>query len=305
MIDQSQYFGSDYFFEQVGYVPDEPVYVIGDNYYISELIRRQVNDSVGTYFAVRDGVDGVDMVQMLMDNANEVVKNGVQVEGAPANSASQTPDTDNLPGQTLDSGNTTHTENLGLVVGEPLTEEQRSKLDKDIVWFVNQTIDGEQVLVPFVYLANTTIEAMSTGAKESSGSAVIHAKEDVNIDASSVNNKNALISAGNNANITAEGDINNSSKGASGGIVAKKDVSLVSTEGSIKSDGAYVKAGNDINMAAENGSIVMTASVGRDEEGKQQVHTYDDAVSAGGNITMKAKDITSNAAIIEAVMMSI
>ncbi|MCR8998798.1 hemagglutinin repeat-containing protein [Rahnella perminowiae] len=297
MIDQSQYYGSDYFFEQVGYVPDEPVYVIGDNYYISELIRRQVNDSVGSYFAVRDGVDGVDMVQMLMDNANYVVNNGVQVE----NEAS-----DILSGQTLNPEggdtpqSTTHTEDLGLVVGEPLTEEQRGKLDKDIVWFVNQTIDGEQVLVPFVYLSNATLDAMSTGAKESSGSAVIHAEGDVNIDATQVNNNNAVISAGNDVNITSEGDINNTSNGASGGISAGNNVDLTTTDGSINNNGAYIKAGDDINMSAENGSIEITASVGRDEEGKQQVHTYDDAISAGGNINMKAKDITSNAAIIEA-----
>lgn len=286
MIDQSQYYGSDYFFEQVGYTPDEPVYVIGDNYYISELIRRQVNDSVGTYFAVRDGVEGVDMVQMLMDNANYVVNNGVQVAGAEDAQADPTA--------------TTHTEDLGLVVGEPLTEEQRGKLDKDIVWFVNQTIDGEEVLVPFVYLANSTLDAMSTGAKESSGSAVIHAENDVNIDATLVNNNNAVISAGNDANITSEGDINNVSKGASGGIIANNDVNMTSTEGSINNDGAYIKAGDDINMSADNGSIELTASVGRDEEGKQQVHTYDDAISAGGDINMEAKDITSNAAIIAA-----
>jgi len=393
MVDQSKYYGSDYFFEEVGYAPETPVYVIGDNYYISELIRREVNDSVGTYFAVRDGVEGVDMVQMLMDNAKYVVTHGVKVSDAgadpetskatgtetstitgatssaanssaygtetstitgatssaansaaygtetstitgatssaansaaygtetstitgatssAANSAANGTETSTITGATNSAANGAETstvtgtapqmQDLGLVVGVAPTSEQLKLLDKDIVWFVNQTVDGEQVLVPFVYLANTTLDDMSNSAKESSGSAVIHAKGDVNIDATSVNNSNAIISAGNDVNIKSEGDINNKSNGASGGIIAKNDVNLTSTDGSINNDGAYIKAGDDINMQADNGSIEMTASVGRDDKGKQQVHTYDDAISAGGDINIKAKDITSNAAIIEA-----
>lgn len=50
MIDQSAYTGSDYFFDQVGYDPQKPVNVIGDNYFTSELIRREINSSVGGFF---------------------------------------------------------------------------------------------------------------------------------------------------------------------------------------------------------------------------------------------------------------
>jgi filamentous hemagglutinin family protein len=319
MVDQSKYFGSEYFFEQVGYKPEKPVNVIGDNYYISELIRRQLNASVGSFFAVRDGVDGVDLVKMLMDNAKSIVDNGVgsvPVEVPEAIDPQlmeitnrETTVISSNTGQVIGTiGNEpvkkplmTQGEDLGLEIGKPLTEDQRAKLDKDIVWFVYQDVgDGAKALVPFVYLANTTIEEMSTGVKESTGSAVIHADKNVYVDAKVVNNGNGVISAGGSASIKAEGDINNKSRGANGGIIAKQDLILNSTGGSINNDGAYLKAGNDLGLYAEKGSINLTASVGRDEMGKQRVHTYDDAITASGNIDMRAKDITSNAANIAA-----
>lgn len=41
----------------------------------------------------------------------------------------------------------------GLTVGQPLTKEQIAKLDKDIVWYEYQEVDGIQVLAPKVYLS--------------------------------------------------------------------------------------------------------------------------------------------------------
>ena len=266
MIDQDAYFGSEYFFDQVGYNPTEPVTVIGDNYFISELIRRQLNQSVGTFFSVRDGVEGADLVQMLMNNAS-LASN--------------------------DAG-------LGLEVGKPLTEEQRANLDQDIVWFVNQNIDGTDVLVPMVYLSAQTMEQMEKGVQQGSGSAVIHANNGVYIDATEVNNGNGTISAGKDVIIRSKGDINNVSYGMNGGIKAGGTIAAISTDGSINNDGAAMRAGQDIILSAEKGSIDITASVGRNVEGKQEIHHFDDAISAGGSIAMQAKDITVNAGTIAA-----
>ncbi|WP_165698243.1 hemagglutinin repeat-containing protein, partial [Chimaeribacter coloradensis] len=266
MIDQDAYFGSEYFFDQVGYNPTEPVTVIGDNYFISELIRRQLNQSVGTFFSVRDGVEGADLVQMLMNNAS-LASN--------------------------DAG-------LGLEVGKPLTEEQRTHLDQDIVWFVNQNIDGTDVLVPMVYLSAQTMDEMEKGVQQGSGSAVIHANNGVYIDATEVNNGNGTISAGKDVIIKSKGDINNVSYGMNGGIKAGGTIAAISTDGSINNDGAAMRAGQDIILSAEKGSIDITASVGRNVEGKQEIHHFDDAISAGGSIAMQAKDITVNAGTIAA-----
>lgn len=264
MLDQSQFTGSDYFFEQVGYNPDKPVTVIGDNYFTSELIRRQINGAVSSFFSVRDGLEGDALVENLMNNAGSV-----------ANS------------------------DLGLVVGEALTPEQQASLDKDIVWFVNQTVNGVDVMVPMVYLSQQTLTQLETG-DVSSGSAAISAKNDVNVNVDTINNMNGAIQSGGDMTLAAKGDINNVSNGMDAGIHSGGDITMSSSEGDINNSGAAIKADGDINMTAENGDITMTASVGRDEDGNQKIHANDDGVSAGGSIAMTAKSITSNASDITA-----
>ncbi|MFQ6292668.1 hemagglutinin repeat-containing protein, partial [Yersinia enterocolitica] len=257
-VDQSLFFGTDYFFGQVGYVPEKPVIVIGDNYFISEIIRRQVNESVGAFFSVRDGVDGEYLVERLMSNAATV--NGIE----------------------------------GFTVGEGLTGDQIAALDKDIVWFVTEYVDGVAVLAPKIYFAATTLKQLTTGLYD--GSAIVHAGGNIDIDADSFSNTNGKVSAGGNISIKSEGDINNSSIGMHGGISSGGDLSLISAEGSMNNSGAGLHAGNDLTLQAENGSIELTASMGATNDfGKQQYHLYDDAITAGGNIDMTAKDITVNA----------
>ena len=265
MIDQSGYTGSDYFFDQVGYDPQQPVNVIGDNYFTSELIRREISASVGSFFSIRDGLEGDALVQALMDNAGEAAKDS----------------------------------ELGLVVGEPLSQEQRSNLDKDIVWFVNQNVNGVDVLVPVVYLCPETLRQMESG-DVNGGSATIHAGNDMNVDASEINNMNGSISSGGDMTLVSDGDINNVSNGMNSGISAGGDMSMTTTNGDINNNGAAISADGDIAMSAENGDITMTASVGRGEDGKQIIHAYDDGVTAGGSISMEAKSITSNASDITA-----
>ncbi|MDU1876847.1 hemagglutinin repeat-containing protein [Citrobacter sp.] len=265
MIDQSGYTGSDYFFNQVGYDPQQPVNVIGDNYFTSELIRREISSSVGSFFAIRDGLEGDALVQYLMDNAGVAAKDS----------------------------------ELGLVVGEPLTDEQRNNLDSDIVWYVNQNVNGVDVLVPVVYLCPETLHEMETG-EVNGGTATVHAGGEMNVDADTINNANGSISSGGNMTLVSDGDINNISNGMNSGISAGGDINMSSTSGNINNNGAAIKADGDVNMSAAQGDINMTASVGHDESGKQVIHAFDDGVTAGGSINMEAKSITSNASDITA-----
>ena len=265
MIDQSGYTGSDYFFDQVGYDPQEPVNVIGDNYFTSELIRREITASVGSFFSVRDGLEDDALVQALMNNAGDAAADS----------------------------------ELGLVIGEPLSKEQRENLDKDIVWYVNQNLNGVDVLVPVVYLCPETLHQMETG-DVNGGSATIHAGNEMNVDASKINNMNGSISSGGDMTLVSDGDINNVSNGINSGISAGGDMSMTTTQGDINNKGAAITADGDIAMKAENGDITMTASVGRGEDGKQIIHSHEDGVTAGGSISMEAKSITSNASDITA-----
>lgn len=283
MINQDDYTGADYFFDVVDdstddtpIVPDaegntpapqpkKTYTVIGDNYFTSELIRREITNSVGSFFAVRDGLEGDALVKQLMDNA----------------------------------GVASADKELGLQVGEPLTEEQKANLDQDIVWFVSQTLQGVEVLVPVVYLCPETLKQIETG-EISNGSAAINAGNNVNVDAQSIDNTNGSIHSGGDMNLVSDGDINNTSNGMNSGISSDGDINMASKSGDINNNGAAIKADGDVNMSAENGDITMTASVGRNEDGKQDIHAFDDGVSAGGSISMKAKSITSNASDITA-----
>ncbi|WP_048224798.1 two-partner secretion domain-containing protein [Enterobacter quasiroggenkampii] len=265
MIDQSKYSGSDYYFDKVDYTTTETVNVIGDNYFISELIRREISRSVGSMFAIRDGLEGDALVQNLMDNAGIAAKNS----------------------------------DLNLVVGQPLSEEQRNGLTQDIVWFVSQNIKGTEVLVPVVYLCPETLRQLASG-DISNGTASIAAGNSLSVDATAINNVNGTLSSRGDVTLVAEGDIKNISNATNAGISAGNNVSMTSEKGSIASNGAAVNAGGDIDMKAEQGDITLTASVGHGEDGKQMIHAHDDGVTAGGSINMQAKTITSNAADITA-----
>ncbi|MCT7264552.1 hypothetical protein, partial [Salmonella enterica] len=51
----------------------------------------------------------------------------------------------------LMNGAASEAERLGLSLGAPLTSSQISSLQSDIVWLVDQVVDGQHVLVPVVY----------------------------------------------------------------------------------------------------------------------------------------------------------
>ncbi|KKF36277.1 hemagglutinin repeat-containing protein [Erwinia tracheiphila] len=262
MIDQNLFYGSQYFFDTVGYNAEQPAIVIGDNYFITELIRRQVNDSVGTYFSVKYNVDGADAVKMLFDNAAEQSANG------------------------------------DFVIGQALTEEQMAGLTQDIVWFVTETIDGIDVLVPRIYLASSTIEEIR--ASSETGAAIISAGANVIVDATEINNVNAVITAGDHVVLDAEKDINNISSGMNAGISAGGSVAMTSETGNITNSGSSISAGEHVILSAEEGSIDLMTSVGRDNKGNQSIGAYDDGITAGGSVQMTAKDIDITAVDITA-----
>ncbi len=45
---------------------------------------------------------------------------------------------------------------LGLVLGKPLTPQQIAEIKKDMIWLEIHLVDGQEVLVPHVYLAPTS-----------------------------------------------------------------------------------------------------------------------------------------------------
>ncbi len=265
MISQDDFYGSDYFFKQINYTPEQPVIVIGDNYFISELIRRQLNQSVGNYFQVKYNVEGAELVKNLLDNVGELIKEDAFSV---------------------------------LEVGKKLTQEQINTLDRDIVWFVTEQVDGVDVLMPHVYLAQSSLKDIEQG--NVTGAAAIHAGGNVDVAATAINNNNAVISAGNNVALTAESDINSVSSGMVGGVMAGNDILLHSKQGNISNSGSQISGGNDIALIADEGNVDIIASVGRSEEGKQQIGSYADDLTAGNSINILAKEINITAVDLNA-----
>lgn len=259
-IDQSKFYGTDYFFQQIGYNPDVAVTVIGDNYFISELVRRQLNDAVGVFFAVRDGVQGEQTVKMLMDNAGTV---------------------------------------SGLTVGQALTQEQMNSLETDIIWFVTESVNGSDVLVPRVYLSQATLAEMRDG--EGQGAAIVNAGGGIYIDAESVHNASGSMVARGDITLKAKGDVVNISAGMNGGLSAGGNVNMISTKGNVVNNGASIQAGNNVNLIAQEGKVDITASVGYDASGALLLHEYDDAILAGNDVTVVGKDVVLNSGVIGAV----
>ncbi|WP_245222849.1 DUF637 domain-containing protein, partial [Pseudomonas gingeri] len=193
---------------------------------------------------------------------------------------------------------------LNLQLGVSLTSEQVAALTHDIVWMENQTVNGEPVLVPVLYLANANNRLAANGALVQGKDMTLIAGKDLvsagtlrasnNLSGVAGNNlvNMGLVEAGNRLDLLAATHLAN----MAGGIIAGRDVGLTAVTGDLlnertttthrSSDERYslerifvdsaarieaantltVKAGNDIS---NNGSVLQSGgdtslSAGRD-----------------------------------------
>ena len=223
-IDPSKYFGSEYFFDKIGYDPNKTSTVIGDAYYETELINKVIKDALGY-----TGEVTADYIKTMLDSAAETK------------------------------------DDLGLVVGKPLTPDQINNLEKDIIWYVEVDMDGEKVLVPQVYFGKETRIEMAQGDKGGGYGSTIKAGGNIDIKGGSVSNTNANIVAGGDINMDVTGDITNSAVGGfQGGIAAGGNIDI--------------KAGGDLDMIG--GTITSTdGGVSVETEGNINIES-----TLGGNL---------------------
>ncbi|WP_271198561.1 hypothetical protein, partial [Pseudomonas turukhanskensis] len=127
-IDQSQFMGSEYFLDKIGYVPGQSVTVLGDAYFDHQLIVQSVEQRVGNFLAQSLRLSDSDLVKQLMDKGAALAAEA------------------------------------GFVVGRALTAEQIAGLKDDIVWYENQEVNGQLALVPRVYLSQATVAAREQDA---------------------------------------------------------------------------------------------------------------------------------------------
>ncbi|WP_371363487.1 tRNA nuclease CdiA-2 [Sporomusa rhizae] len=219
------FISSDYMLKNLGLDPSKTMKLVGDAFYQQKLVREQVSQLTGREF-LGDYSSNNEEYKALMDNG------------------------------------TTYAKKFNLQVGIALTPEQMAQLTSNMVWMVEQEVQGQKVLVPVVYLApNQT---------------------------SSLRNNGAIIS-GENVSITAEQDIVNQNSKITGGninLVAGRDIKNETTT-FIAKTGDHFESGNEIRtMAGQTAEI--TANGNLTVNAKQDVKIVGGKLSAGNNVTIDA-----------------
>lgn len=246
--DYHEFLSSDYLLERVKADPEKVGKRLGDGYFEQQFVLQQIGTLTGKKYL---GDYGSDMEQFAaLMNAGAVVA-----------------------------------EEMNLKVGVALTAEQMASLTTDIVWLVEEVVNGQKVLVPEVFLAQVRSEDLRPdGALIVGGEVELYSKQDIKnmgniksdgtvaLRAENVDNKGDI--AGKNLAVKAENNITNS-----GTMRAKVD--------------ALLQAGNITNEAA--------TSEKQYKELNQKKIEATGSISAGQNLTLEAgKNITNKGANLTA-----
>ena len=155
----SDFISSNHLQQQLGLNPATTEQRLGDGFYEQQQVLAQITDLTGRRYLADDS-DALDQYRDLMNNATHVAKQ------------------------------------FDLSVGVALTPEQMASLTQDIVWLVNVTVDGHQVLEPVVYLSASDAKNLAANGATIAGKNVI-------LTASGDITNNGTIAASQNAQLTA------------------------------------------------------------------------------------------------------
>ena len=205
-IAQSSYYGSDYFLDKINYNPNkwDKVKRLGDAFYENQLIERTIIEKLGTRFLNGKALD----VKNLIDNA--------EIEAKKQN----------------------------LIVGTALTKEQIKNLDKDILWYEYQQVNGLKVLAPKVYLSQSTIAAVKNDGKNR-----IAGTELTSIKADKVMNNGVIGNTG--KTLIQANEIKNKSIGDYFGEITGDKTSLIAFK-NLSNSGAKISATEELVLIAKN-----------------------------------------------------
>lgn len=271
-IDKGFFLGSDYFFDRINFNPEKNIRLLGDEFFETKFVNRAILESTGKRY-LNGATNDKEQMQILYDNSIVAMKD------------------------------------MNLSIGIALTAEQINNLKDDIIWYVEEEVNGVNVLVPKVYLSKETLASLgdnqtgiyggdslnisaltitNTGKIQSTGDIIINTDELLN--KSILGDYKAKIN-GNNINIVSVGDINNI--GAE--INAENNLSLESLKGSIANktilrenvmSDNYIasKVENSASMSGDNISI----NANKDFENTGAL------VKADNNLDIEAENITAN-----------
>ena len=259
-INQKEFYGSDYFLKRIGYEDKwTRVRRLGDAYYENQLIERNIIEKLGTRF-----INGKEIsIKELIDNGTDIAKKNA------------------------------------LTIGQGLTKEQIAKLDKDIVWYEYQNVDGIQVLAPKVYLSQNTLKNLNSDSRTK-----IVGLDNTYIKTNKLENM-ALISGRGNTFIEAD-EVNNRTLGNQLAEISGENTQIIATN-NINNIGARISANQNLNLIAINGDILNKSTVEKVEfnNGEFDRSKFTKIASVGeiisnGNLNIIANNYTSEGAVTQA-----
>ncbi|WP_404940605.1 hemagglutinin repeat-containing protein [Pseudomonas protegens] len=181
---------------------------------------------------------------------------------------------------------------LDLSVGVTLTSEQVAALTHDIVWLESHEVNGEQVLVPVLYLAQANNRLAPNGSLIAGKDVSLIAGKDLNNvgtlraanDLSAVAGANlvnsGLAEAGKGLNLTAGKDLLNKA----GGVIAGRDVTLTATDGDVVNERTLTSHQSNKDSFAQQRDFVDSAA----------------RIEAANNLTINAgRDFNNSAGVLK------
>ena len=174
--------------------------------------------------------------------------------------------------QLIDSGIAAQ-EDLQLTVGVHLSRDQISRLNQSIIWYVEETINGERVLAPRLYLAATDAVAFSPN-----GASIVAAS--VDLASTRIGNSGDItatdgaveLTAGEDiairgGRVTASGDVR---LRAGGALSVVTDTTQVRTANSgmqtLVGRKAWIEAGGSLTLEADESVVIQGADIRADED---------------------------------------
>ena len=182
-------------------------------------------------------------------------------------------------------------DDLKLSIGIALSKNQIDKLKKDVIWYVEEEIEGQKVFVPKVYLTKNSLNKLKNNVTS------LEAGENFNISVNEITNTGAINAK--NLNIKTNNLINKSSSENLATINADNiDIEAKETLSNI---GATIKADKDLKVTANKVENISTHHINTNivEIIKDNFENFA-SIEAGNNIDIKAKDVANTAANIKA-----
>lgn len=257
--DYHEFLSSDYLLERVKADPEKVGKRLGDGYFEQQFVLQQIGKLTGKKYL---GDYGSDMEQFAaLMNAGAVVA-----------------------------------EEMNLKVGVALTAEQMASLTTDIVWLVEEVVNGEKVLVPEVFLAQVHSEDLRPdGALIVGGEVELYSKQDIKnmgniksdgtvaLRAENVGNKGDI--AGKNLKIKAEKNITNS-----GTMRAKVDA-LLKAENITNEATVSEKQYKELNQKKIEATGSISAGQNLTLDAGNSITNRGANLTAGKNVTLNANDV--------------